>query len=110
MCAFLLIPSLESYPWLDIYFFFFLDLFKIFYVYGHFLYMYVWVSYACLVPLEDRKIEGLLKLELQMVMNHYVFGFWELNLRPLKEQPVLITTEPSLWSVFLFKNLLRISN
>lgn len=54
---------------------------------------YIWASHACLVPLEARKM-GLdpLGLQLQAVCEGPC-GCWELN---LKEEPVLLTTEPCL--------------
>ena len=37
-------------------------------------------------------------LELKLDCHELPSGFWELNLGPLKEQPVLLATEPSLQS------------
>jgi len=42
----------------------------------------------------QRRVTGLLELELQIGVSHY--GYWEPSLAPLKEQRVLLTAEPSL--------------
>jgi hypothetical protein len=69
------------------------DLF-LFYVYWCFSYIYVCVQ--CLQRAMD-------PLELELIGGcDQICGCWELNLDPLEEQPVLLTTEPPLETPFVF--------
>jgi hypothetical protein len=54
------------------------------------------------VPVETRRgtPSDFMELELQMGVNHPPYGFSELNLDCLQEQPVLLTSEPSLQQVW----------
>lgn len=48
------------------------------------------------VPTEARRDLDTLELELQADTCKLLYGFWEPNPHPLQEQPVLLSTEPSL--------------
>lgn len=57
-------------------------------MYGYFIYIYVCVPRACLVPMEEE--EGIRVPELELVVT------WGLNQGPLEKQPVHSTAEAPL--------------
>ena len=68
---------------------------------GHFIYMYICVSYAVPIILggHERAPDSLEK-KLQMAMSHPPCGLWKLNVVPPQEEPVLVTLS-HLSSLFL---------
>lgn len=79
-------------------------LFLNFYLYGCFACLYVSVPHSCLITTEARCEHWIfLGLELKIGVNHHVgAGKWGPP-QPLKEQPVLLAAQPSLWSQPVFK-------
>lgn len=71
-----------------------LNIYLLFYVYECFAWMYNCLPHVCLIPAEAKKrLSNLLNLELDSC--ELPFRCWELDLGPLKELPVLLTTELS---------------
>jgi hypothetical protein len=69
------------------------DLFYlIFFVYGSFDCMYIYVSHACLMLCRGQK-SGIDHHGTGVTHGCVSCGYWASNLGPLKEQPVLLTTE-----------------
>jgi len=58
---------------------------------------------VCVVPAETREGTGSLELELHAIVCTHC-GYWEMNRSPMKEQPVFLTTEPSLKPIIYFLN------
>ena len=64
------------------------------YMYGCFVCMHVCAPYVCLLP--EYTIEGIKSPRMRVTDSYELpCKCWQLNLGPLEEQPVLLTTEPS---------------
>lgn len=76
------------------YVYIYFQIFKKFYVYGCFAYLFVWAPLACLVPTENKRC--------QISWNSKpTCGCWESNAGPLEGQPALLTDEPT--SILLYQ-------
>lgn len=55
--------------------------------------MYVYALHACLVPTEVRRVSKPLELAVPITPGKPTYRCWELNLRPLQEQPKHLITK-----------------
>jgi hypothetical protein len=69
----------------------------------------MWVFCPCITCVSERQKKVLDPLKLELHVCELPCGCWELNLDPLEEQPVFLTTEPTLWPLFDFLSWILLS-